>query len=74
MVAAGLDPVEEFALARLAEGDGVAGRGPKIALAMGDEGVLLDDLELAKGDAVFIADGESPVVRAGEAWVVSLAS
>ena len=67
-------PVEEFALARLAEGDGVAGRGPKIALAMGDDGALLDDLELAKGDAVFIADGESPVVRAGEAWVVSLAS
>ena len=67
-------PVEEFALARLVEGDVVAESGPKIAVAMGGDGVLLDDLKLAKGEAAFIADGEAAVVRAGEAWVVSLTS
>lgn len=66
-------PVSEFGVVVLRAGDRVPAEGPKIALALDEGGAVLDGLELARGRAVFVGDGESPAVERGEVWVVGVA-
>lgn len=67
-------PVSEFRVQVLGQGDAVHGRGPTIGLAVDETGAEIEHLELARGEAVFIPDGEQPTVGRGVVWLVGIAA
>lgn len=66
-------PADEFAVTVLSVGGRFPGAGPKIAVSLDAGGAVVGDLELSRGQAVFVADGERPAVERGEVWVVGVA-
>lgn len=63
---------EEFEVTILIPGQSAMGEGPRILLAVTD--ALVADIELRRGESVFLAHGEAPMINSGEVWAVSVRS
>lgn len=63
-------PVDEFTITALKSGDSVLSWGPKVVLSLGES--KLEGIDLRRGEAVFIPNGEGPSVTEGKLYSIGV--